>query len=80
MGVALMAVKFYRTVVGDRRDAQPEGPTLEETTKAFTQHLDRVMADHFDQLRRDLETKIEKEVQNAMTREALKVLLQREGR
>lgn len=37
-----------------------------KVTKEITQHLDMALTKHFDQLRRDLETKIENTVENKL--------------
>jgi len=53
----LGAIKLWRELRGDRGHAADLTPLL--------QHLDLTVTEHFDQLRRDLETKIQTETRSA---------------
>lgn len=52
---SIAVIYFYDRFIARKRN----GPSV--NVKELTQHLDLTITEHFDQLRRDLETKISKE-------------------
>ena len=66
---ALGAIYFYAKVLAPKSNGK-------ELT-VITQHLDLKLTQHFEQLRRDLETKIEKTVESKLTAYFLQMELDR---
>lgn len=60
---ALGFIWLFRKVILPKAN----GKQAEEQTKEILYKLDAALTDHFDQLRRDLETKIEKTMENRLT-------------
>lgn len=67
--IAFAAVWFYAKHLAPKANGKE--------TKEITQHLDLKLTGHFDQLRRDLETKIEKTVESKLTAYFLQLELDR---
>lgn len=71
---ALGAIKVWRELHDGRRAAAPE--RIEPPDLApLEQHIDLTLTEHFDQLRRDLERKIEIEATNSLKATENRLLL-----
>jgi len=79
---AILAMVLYDYFVRQKRNGGQNGKALaaentlqtetlkdylDTQTKDLKHHLDMAVTQHFDQLRRDLETKIEKTIENRLT-------------
>lgn len=57
---SIAAIYFYDRFIARKRNGFP--------TKQLTDHIDITLTEHFDQLRRDLSTTIEKSCENSIMR------------
>ena len=73
VATALGAIYFYHRFIMPKAVVK----NGEESSKDLLHHFDMAITEHFDQLRRDLEVKIEKTVQNGLTAYLLESELRR---